>query len=74
MTDDLCPHDGDPFSCPPCLRARRPDLVETPAPTVERSFVARFTGDCPGCNLPITVGQFCDRWTDGRTRHLGCLP
>lgn len=70
--DGLCPHDGDPHTCPPCQRARQPKpeplTPETPV------FVARYDGDCPGCHLPIHVGQFCARWSDGRTRHMGCAP
>jgi hypothetical protein len=37
-------------------------------------FGARHPGHCPGCNLPIHVGQPIARWSDRRYRHDGCTP
>lgn len=73
--DELCPHDDDPATCPPCRRAAGKD--QPPAEAFDTrivlgSFVARFSGHCIGCHLPIHEGQRCVRTEHGRTVHLGC--
>jgi len=72
---DLCPHDDDPATCPPCLHARRPDLTAPPAEeTVAWMTVAKYTGHCPACNLPINIGDWIAKWADGVIRHDSCKP
>lgn len=67
-----CVHGGDPHTCPPCHARRKPaGLTGTGRTTAP--FTAKFDGWC-GCGLPIHVGQRCAKWSDGRTRHVGCTP
>jgi hypothetical protein len=68
-----CPHGSVPASCPPCRRDAQPE----PTVIVTRRFTARFDGTCPGCDLPISVGQDARSViTDGHrvTYHDGCEP
>lgn len=70
---DICPHDDDPATCPPCRRQRGADrpLGHT-APTVEFAFTARYEGACGACGLPVYVGQSCAHLSDGTNVHRGC--
>lgn len=72
---DLCPHDDDPNSCPPCVNARRPK--PPPSVTYGHRFLARFDGHCPDCDLPIHRGQAVRLVTiddRNRTLHDRCTP
>jgi hypothetical protein len=39
---------------------------------IDYAFDARYDGECPECDLPITIGQHCVRTTQGRTLHRRC--
>lgn len=68
--NDLCPHDDDPATCPPCRRADGRDQLPVDEHTYSAVFTAQFPGDCQSCNLPIHQGQpVCFRTThrDGIT-------
>ena len=72
MAEDVCPHDGDPHSCPPCQRARR-----GPEPSTDEgwttAFPAAYRGQCRECGLPIYVGQMIRMNRSTRqTIHGGC--
>jgi hypothetical protein len=36
-------------------------------------FDAKFEGQCPECDLPISIGQFCAKTTRSRTVHRKCI-
>lgn len=66
-----CPHGLDQRWCSVCLRGPKPRPV---AVTVEATFEARYAGQCPACNLPITVGQTICRLSDESYVHQDCSP
>jgi hypothetical protein len=50
-----CPHDSDdPRYCPPCQTLGR---AEPPSRSSSGPFVARYAGDCLGCDVGIAVGE-----------------
>jgi len=65
---DDCEHGSLPTTCPVCLGP----APKPPAPERLFSFSARYDGQCPECNLPITPGQMASRWSDEFVRHMGC--
>ncbi len=68
--DDDCIHGLPPQSCTICLHPYRgPEPV-----TVEHIFPAGFDGHCPGCNLPISVGQMLCKLSTGFYVHQWCAP
>lgn len=80
LVTDLCPHDDDPATCPPC---RRDAGKDEPAPVyaeVGREFQARYAGTCAGpsgCGGAIYAGQTCrivTRGADRHTVHTLCAP
>lgn len=72
IDDGECEHGGDPMTCPPCVRVR---LKMTPAIDPNKTsylFAARYDGQCPVCNLPIAVGEWCAMKQSGKTVHYAC--
>jgi len=67
---DDCRHGLDPRTCSACLG--KPPLGQEPE-VAERVFAAKFPGDCPGCNLPIHVGERIAGTSRGRYLHEGCV-
>lgn len=69
-----CPHSPDlePAWCSKCLAATRPP---EPAPLTDDSVgpavKARYSGECPGCGMPIYVGAMV-RPRSHRWYHEGC--
>ena len=72
MADDLCPHDGDPHTCPPCQRAAgRIADPKPPAPLFD--FIARYdSATCRGCGVSSLVGQDATKWDDDAITHRTC--
>lgn len=72
-----CEHFGRmifPSECALCSGAAAKLADEQQAAAVERTFAARWPGQCPACNLPITVGQMI-RWQPGlQVIHEECAP
>lgn len=71
-----CPHGmPTPGSCVECMADGNltPPQPKAVIPDGD-PFTARFGGECPDCNLPITAGQMIIRWSDGRYRHTRCTP
>jgi len=65
-----CDHGLDERWCTICKNGptrRGPEPV-----TVVATFPARFPGDCPSCDLPITEGQTIHRLSNDRYVHAGC--
>lgn len=70
--DDECIHGLGPKSaCTICNGAERRAADQKQW----RSFMARYAGQCPGCDLPIAVGQMI-AWPvgGGPVYHEGCQP
>lgn len=72
---DECPHSPalTPDTCSLCKQADQPDRSRH----LTNTFPARYDGQCPGCNLPISVGQIIVMaWTgedgDRKAYHKGC--
>lgn len=65
-----CIHGLEPDWCATCKRG--PERVEPER--IWSSFDARYDGQCPECNLPISVGQFCVKTTRERVLHRSCMP
>lgn len=63
-----------PASCVDCMYEG--NVPPAPPPEVERinqgSFIAKWDGQCPDCNLPIVHGQWLVRSTHGRYFHEHC--
>ena len=55
-----------------CASCKTGPAVVVDRPVVEATFHAMFEGDCPGCRLPISVGQTIHRLSSGRYVHEGC--
>jgi hypothetical protein len=51
-----------------------PDPLELPETVSDFAFGARFPGTCPGCDLPIVVGQSVRRTSHRRYVHERCTP
>lgn len=68
---DECPHGmEDPAWCSLCKRGpTKPEPV-----TVVARFPARYDGQCPGCDLPIKVGQLVAKLSNDTYVHEGCAP
>lgn len=71
-----CPHgEPHPSACPECV-----DTTPVPAPVEEPerasgyAFEARWPGQCPGCDLPISPGQSVKRTSRRRYFHERCTP
>jgi hypothetical protein len=66
--EDECPHGLDARWCTICLHG-----VTRPQPvTVVATFLAMLEGQCPGCDLPIYVGQVLHKMSNGPVVHKGC--
>lgn len=64
-----------PASCIDCMDEGNMPPPERPtAVTVEVTFTARYNGgrNCPGCNLPILIGQRISRLSNDQYVHEGC--
>ena len=74
-----CPH-GMPsrMACTDCMYDGNVEPRPRPeADHVARTFEAQFDGECGGCNLPISAGQYEHRLEpSGRYVHAfqGCEP
>lgn len=56
--DELCEHDDDPNTCPPCRRKAGKDTsLAVEPPTYGRIFEAKFYGFCRTCERGIEPGQ-----------------
>jgi len=55
-----------------CSLCKRPTPPSPENAQVEATFAAKFDGDCPGCDLPIYVGQTIHKLSSGRYVHQGC--
>ena len=65
-----CPHGLDTAWCATCKHGpSKPSAV-----TIEATFRARYEGDCPGCSLPIHIGQVVHKLSNERYVHEGCQP
>lgn len=66
----------DPKSCFECMEDGPVAPPTKPTvPTLVATFNATYPGDCPGCLVPIRVGDRIGSWTDGRYRHaVWCEP
>ena len=67
-----------PAACVDCMAdgpVASPTVVE-PERMDGAPIVSRYSGHCPGCNLPITAGQMIDRTNRGSWRHAEerCAP
>jgi hypothetical protein len=71
-----CPHgEPHPSACPECVDTTPvPAEREEPERASGHSFGARWPGQCPGCNLPITPGQSVQRTNRKRYFHERCTP
>lgn len=69
-----CPHGmPKPSTCLTCMEdgpVAPPTAKVRPTPVA--TFTARFDGQCPGCNLPITPGQVIHCLSDMAYVHQGC--
>ncbi len=71
-----CPHgEPHPSACPECVDTTpAPAEVEEPERASGYSFGARWPGQCPGCDLPISPGQAVQRTNRKRYFHERCTP
>lgn len=63
-----CKHGLPAMMCAACKHPYTPPAE----PTAEYTFDATFDGQCPECNLPISVGHPVAKMTDGSYRHARC--
>jgi hypothetical protein len=63
-----------PASCVECMEDGGLGAPARAPLTVEATFKARYDGQCPGCNLPIVVGQVVHRLSNDSYVHQGCQP
>jgi hypothetical protein len=68
--DSECIH-GMEYGCSICSGK---DVRRRESEGIEYSYRAKYEGQCPGCDLPIVVGQQCVKTTRGRNLHADCLP
>jgi hypothetical protein len=67
--DDECIHGLGPVACCTICNGRAKREADQPS---WRHFPAKYPGQCPGCDLPIAVGQAI-AWADGMSvHHEGC--
>lgn len=68
---DECIHGLGPVAaCVLCNgRAQREAAEQAEAP---HTFPAKFEGQCPGCDLPIYVGQIVAWLPERKATHEGC--
>lgn len=66
-----CIHGLGPVeACVECNgRAQREAKAAREAP---RTFPAKYSGHCPGCNLPIAVGQLIAHLAGAAVTHAEC--
>jgi hypothetical protein len=62
-----------PASCTDCMYEGELAPPPKPAPaTIDSVFRASYEGQCPGCDLPIDVGQRIARMSNGGYLHFDC--
>ncbi len=66
--DDECKHGLDPAWCAACKEGPKRNEPER----VDYTFRAKYEGQCPECDLPITLGQAVAKTTRGRVLHGWC--
>lgn len=71
-----CPHgEPHPSACPECVDTTPvPAQAEEPERSSGYAFGAKWPGQCPGCDLPISPGQSVKRTNRKRYFHEGCTP
>lgn len=66
--DEECRHGLTPETCSVCKHG----IPTGTGPTVEVTLTSRYEGQCPGCDLPIHVGQVIHGLSNGSYVHAGC--
>lgn len=75
MTVHPCTHGyPSPSSCITCMDEGNLPPAPVERESVEYTFDALYSGECPGCSLPIVPGQIIAKTSVGRYLHVGCAP
>ena len=68
--DEPCIHELIPETCTICIHG----VQDKPPLTIDGEFIARYDGDCRGCDLAIVPGQPIYLLSNGAYVHRGCEP
>jgi hypothetical protein len=68
MVDTECPHGIDTRWCTVCKHGP----TKAGPVTIERTFRARYAGECMGCRFPISEGEVIHLLSNGAYIHQGC--
>lgn len=63
----------NPNTCVDCMyEGKQAPAPKVETPKIESVFTANYEGQCPTCNLPISVGQRIARMSNDRYIHFAC--